>query len=90
MLKKIRFVIIVILVAWMVNPMSTNEKTPLNEGVEVYVSCETAGFHKPENGVVAGYHILPQKCHLLDQANGWARVQLQDGTTCWVPYEVLK
>jgi len=88
-MKKIRFIIIAIVVAWMVNPMSTKE-TPLNEGVEVYVSCETAGFHKPENGVVAGYHILPQKCRLLDQINGWSRVQLFDGTTCWIPSEVLK
>ena len=78
-----------ILVAWIVNPIATNEP-PINKGSEVYVSCETAGFHKPQTGIVAGYHILPQKCHLLDQANGWARVQLQDGTTCWVPSEVLK
>lgn len=88
MKKKILIGVMVIVLAWMVNPIATD---PSYDGIkEAYVSCETAGYYKPQSGMVAGYHILPQRCRLLDSGNGWARVQLMDGTICWVPIEVLK
>lgn len=81
MIKKIIIVLVLLLVV-------ANSTTRDNVEREIGYVSETAGFYKP-NGI-ATYHILPQKCHIIERNNNWAYIQLQDGTSVYVPSEVLK
>lgn len=82
MFKKI-IVILVLLLAVVNSTSKDNIEKELG-----FVKIETAGFSKP--GKIATYHILPQKCHILERGSNWAKVQLKDGTVAYVPSEVLK
>ena len=82
MLKKI--IVILVLLLAVVNSTSKDSV----EKEFGFIKMETAGFHKPNS--VAAYHILPQRCHIVERGTEWTQVQLHDGTVAYIPSEVLR
>lgn len=82
MLKKI--IVVLVLLLAVVN--STSKDNIEKETGKIIIA--TAGFSRPNGRPM--YHIPPQSCTVVERNNNWVYIQLQDGTSAYVPSDVLK